>query len=119
MHATNILKVLCRCIYVLDCTEIFIVRLIYLVAFKANIPFLIAILFLRAHSLFFQNLEDHLFSEYEVPLQIPLLQSLRAVLNFLTLGNAPKELVVYLAGGNAIALNLNSPGNGPTRRTKI
>ena len=52
----------------------------------------------------------HLIDAVEVPLLIPLLQSLKAVINLLTSGNAPKELAVYLAGGNVTALNKANSG---------
>ena len=52
----------------------------------------------------------HFIDAVEVPLLIPLLQSLKAVINLLTSGNAPKELAVYLAGGIVTALNKANSG---------
>ena len=49
-------------------------------------------------------------AEAYIPLQIPL-QSLKAVINLLTSGNAPKELAIYLAGGNVTALNQANSGD--------
>ena len=54
---------------------------------------------------------QHLIDAAEVPLQTPLLQSLKAVINILSSGKAPKELAIYLAGGNLTALNKATLGD--------
>ena len=45
-----------------------------------------------------------------MPLQTPILHSLRAVINILAAGKAPVEISAYLAGGNLTALNKSKPG---------
>ena len=45
-----------------------------------------------------------------MPLQTPILHSLRAVVNLLAAGRAPVEITAYLAGGNLTALNKSKPG---------
>ena len=53
---------------------------------------------------------QHLIDAAEVPLQTPILHSLRAVVNLLAAGKAPVEITAYLAGGNLTALNKSKPG---------
>ena len=48
---------------------------------------------------------QHLIDAAEVPLQTPILHSLRAVINLLAAGKAPIESTAYLAGGNLTALD--------------
>ena len=49
---------------------------------------------------------QHLIDAAEVPLQTPVLHSLRAVIDLLVSGRAPAEVAVFLAGGNLTALNM-------------
>ena len=53
---------------------------------------------------------QHLIDAAEVPLQTPLLQTLRAVVNLLISGCAPMD-AIFLAGGNLTALNKPTPGD--------
>ena len=54
---------------------------------------------------------QHLIDAAEVPLQTPVLHSLRAVIDLLVSGRAPAEVAVFLAGGNLTALNKPAPGD--------
>ena len=54
---------------------------------------------------------QHIFDASEVPLQTPILQSLRAVINLLAAGRAPSEVFTFLAGGSITALNKSKPGS--------
>ena len=54
---------------------------------------------------------QHLIDAAEVPLQTPVLHSLRAVIDDLVSGRAPAEVAVFLAGGNLTALNKPAPGD--------
>ena len=53
---------------------------------------------------------QHLIDAAEVPLQTPILHSLRAVVNLLAAGKAPVEITAYLAGDNLTALKKSKPG---------
>ena len=46
-----------------------------------------------------------------MPLQTPILQSLRAVINLLAAGRAPSEVSTFLAGGSLTALNKSKLGS--------
>ena len=46
-----------------------------------------------------------------MPLQTPILQSLRDVINLLAAGRAPSEVSTFLAGGSLTALNKSKPGS--------
>ena len=52
---------------------------------------------------------QHIIDASEVPLQTPILQSLRAVINPLAAGRAPSEDSTFLAGGSLTALNMVVP----------
>ena len=54
---------------------------------------------------------QHLIDATEVPLQTPLLHTLRAVINLLIFGSAPLDVAIFLAGGNLTALNKPVPGD--------
>ena len=54
---------------------------------------------------------QHLKNAAEVPLQTPVLHSLRAVIDLLVSGRTPAEVAVFLAGGNLTALNKPAPGD--------
>ncbi|KAL5514970.1 hypothetical protein EMCRGX_G000068 [Ephydatia muelleri] len=54
---------------------------------------------------------QHLIDAAEVPLQTPLLHTLRAVINLLISGSAPLDVAIFLAGGNLTALNKPVPGD--------
>ena len=54
---------------------------------------------------------QHLIDAAEVPLQTPILHSLRAIVNLLASGNAQIEIATFLAGGNITALNKSTPGD--------
>eukprot|EP00731_Ephydatia_muelleri_P025447 Em0017g530a len=54
---------------------------------------------------------QHLIDAAEVPLQTPVLHSLRAVIDLLVSGRASAEVAVFLAGGNLTALNKPAPGD--------
>ena len=45
------------------------------------------------------------------PLQTPIFQSLRAIINLLAAGSAPSEVSTFLAGGSLTALNKSKPGS--------
>ena len=54
---------------------------------------------------------QHIIDASEVPLQTPILQSLRAIINLLAAGRAPSEVSTFLAGGSLTALNKSKPGS--------
>ena len=54
---------------------------------------------------------QHIIDASEVPLQTPILQSLRAIINLLAAGSAPSEVSTFLAGGSLTALNKSKPGS--------
>ena len=54
---------------------------------------------------------QHIIDASEVPLQTPILQSLRAVINLLAAGKAPSEVSTFLAGDSLTALNKSKPGS--------
>ena len=52
---------------------------------------------------------QHLIDAAEVPLQTPILQLLRKVINILASGKAPADVSIFLAGGNLTALQKSKP----------
>ena len=54
---------------------------------------------------------QHIIDASGVPLQTPILQSLRAVINLLAAGRAPPEVSTFLASGSLTALNKSKPGS--------
>eukprot|EP00731_Ephydatia_muelleri_P010847 Em0005g1433a len=54
---------------------------------------------------------QHIIDASEVPLQTPIFQSLRAIINLLAAGSAPSEVSTFLAGGSLTALNKSKPGS--------
>ena len=52
---------------------------------------------------------QHLIDAAEVPLQTPILQLLRKVINILTNGKGPADVSIFLAGGNLTALKKSKP----------
>ena len=54
---------------------------------------------------------QHIIDASEVPLQTPVLQSLRAVINLLAAGRAPSEVSNFLAGGSLTALKKSKSGS--------
>eukprot|EP00731_Ephydatia_muelleri_P033215 Em0026g35a len=52
---------------------------------------------------------QHIIDASEVPLQTPILQCLRAIINLLAAGSAPSEVSTFLASGSLTALNKSKP----------